>query len=231
MPGLASILAALEPAQPLRGARIACTLPLTPAAAVVAQALRRLGAALRWMPTAGGESSARYLLDWTGGPEAGGPGPNLLLEHGATASRLIHAGTRNEGRQAPGALRHSCSAIATGLSGTTEVAAHGARWLARRSRSGDLLYPAMDCCAIGPFEALSIEDRGLRTSAAVSLVVLSQVHLHRDGLRAAALATPPGSILRTVSQVHDALLRARIEGLRDKPASAAPDRGAGGGAA
>jgi hypothetical protein len=213
MPAFAAIVAPLEAAQALRGARIACTLPRTAAAACLVDALQDLGAAVRWAPAGRG----RGLLDWPGGA-----GPNLLIEHGAAASRLIHAGTRFEGRagSAPGVRPYA--AIATAILGTTEVDPRGTRWLARRSLRGDLLYPAIDGSAAGPFDTLSVADRGQRTSAALSLLLLAQVSLFCETPRPAGLATPPAALARAVAEAHDDLLRRRIEKLRDLPSGALP---------
>jgi hypothetical protein len=236
MPAFTAIAAALESGQPLHGARIACTLPLTLAAAVLVETLQGLGARVRWAPppfadadgrlladtqAAGLDiraprgSAARHLFDW---PD--GAGPNLLLEHGAAASRLIHAGTRREGENGIAYGARPYSAIATAIHGTTEVAGHGVRWLARRDGRGELLYPAMNCSAIGPFGALTVEGRGLRASEALSLALLSQVELFRDATPAAGLTGPPASIARAIAGAHDDLLRSRVEKLRDMPSDA-----------
>lgn len=213
MPAFTVIAAPLEDAQALRGARIACTLPSTPAAAVLVETLHRLGALVRWLPA--GRGRAADLLDWPGGA-----GPSLLIEHGAAASRLIHAGTRFEGHSGtPGARPYA--AIATAILGTTEVAPRGTQWLARRSRRGDLLYPAIDGSAAGPFRSLSVNDRGQRGSAALSLLLLTQVALFREGPRQPALVPPPAALARTVADAHDNLLRQRIEKLRDLPSGVA----------
>ena len=115
----ASIVTDLEPAQPLAGARIACTLPRTAASDILIAALERLGGEVH----RAGTSAANGLLVW---PNQAGP--TLLLEHGAALSRLIHAGTRAEGRNGVPAHRaQPYSAIATAILGSTEVTAAGAR--------------------------------------------------------------------------------------------------------
>jgi hypothetical protein len=205
MPGFAAIVAAHAAAQPLGGARIACTLPLSSASAALAEALQGLGAALRWMPDPVGEAGARHLFDWPGGA-----GPNLLLEHGAAASRLIHAGTRREDRRGAASPERSYSAIATGVLGASESAASGARWLARCSRRGLLLHPATDCSEIGRFDELSAEAPGLRTSAALSLLLLSQIDLFQGGARALELSMPSRASARLVAMAHDTVLREQI---------------------
>jgi hypothetical protein len=210
MPAFAAILAPLEAAQALRGARIACTLPRTAAATTLVDALQSLGAAVRWTPT--GRGRASDLLDWPSGA-----GPNLLIEHGAAASQLIHAGTRAEGRASGAGGGRPYAAIATAILGTTEVDARGARWLARRSLRGELLYPAIDGSAAGPFDALPIADGGQRGSAALSLLVLSQVALFRDPPGPPALTAPPAAAARAVAEAHDDVLRRRIEKLRGLP--------------
>jgi hypothetical protein len=228
MPAFTAIVAALMPEQPLRGARIVSTLPFTLEAAALAGALRNLGADLRWAAAMAANQTAPYpegdvsparirvrnLFEW---PDE--TGPNLLLEHGAAASRLIHAGTRREGRAERVTDGPPYSAIATGIQGMTETATRGARWLARRNLHNDLLYPAMDCSAIGSFRELSVDDRTLRASAGISLLLLSQIELFRNRSRAAELFEPPSAMTRTISTAHDDLLRVRIEKLRDAPNS------------
>ncbi len=209
MPAFAAIVAGLQPRQPLSGARIACTLPATAGANAVVEALETLGGTVRWAPFAGQRNRAAMLLDW---PD--GLGPNLLLEHGAGVSRLIHAGTRNQGRAGQAGVR-SYSAVATRIVGVTEVAASGAIWFGRQSRESELLYPATDCSAVGPFTALKIENRSLRTSSALALLVLSQVEAFADVASAPALREPSAAIARMVSNAHDDLLRSRIDKLGD----------------
>jgi hypothetical protein len=210
MPAFAAIVTALKESQPLRGARIACTLPDAPGATAVVGALRTLGASVQWAPRGGHPKQVARLLDW---PD--GAGPNLLLEHGASMSRLIHAGTRAQGRN-QNIDGRSYSAIATLIQGTTEASRLGAVWLARQSSSSELLYPAMDCSAIGPFADIGPEDRSLRGSSALSLLVLSQVELFGSMAQASpALRQPSAPMTRLVANAHGHLLRSRIAKLRD----------------
>src|ERR1700752_3067219 len=119
MPGLMATREEYGPKQPLKGARIAGSLPLTIQTGVLIETLAALGADIRWVScniystqdhaaaaiaAAGipvfavkGETLTEYwdytakLFDWHGGGT-----PNMILDDGGDATMLVHAGYRAE---------------------------------------------------------------------------------------------------------------------------------------
>jgi len=119
MPGLISIRKKYSVSKPLRGARITGSLHMTIETAVLIETLRELGADVRWascnifstqdhaaaaIAAAGipvfawkGETLEEY---WWCTAQAlsfpGGKGPNLIVDDGGDASRLVHTGYKAE---------------------------------------------------------------------------------------------------------------------------------------
>src|SRR3984893_11838854 len=119
MPGLMATRDEFGPEQPLRGARIAGSLHMTIQTAVLIETLTALGAHVRWAScniystqdhaaaaiavrdipvfAVKGESLAEYwdythrIFEW-----AGGSAPNMNLDDGGAATRLIPLGLRAE---------------------------------------------------------------------------------------------------------------------------------------
>lgn len=223
LPGFAAVLESLVAERPLLGARIACTLPPARACAVLVEGARALGADIHWVPSSGVRADHAALYDWSGAA-----GPNLLLEHGAAVSRLIHMGTRREGQSRTAPPTRAYSAMATAVLGAAELSPRGTAWFARQSGRGELLYPAVDCTQGAALADLATAERNLEISEALSVALLALVSLFRAPPGGAALSRPSAAILRRVAAAHDAVVRARIEKLRVLAPGSGGSAGGGG---
>ncbi len=124
MPGLMAIREEFAKAQPLKGARITCSLHMTIQTGVLIETLQALGAEVRWascnifstrdhaaaaIAATGtpvfaikGESLADYwdythrIFEFKGAKGTPGEGPNMILDDGGDATLLMHLGSRAE---------------------------------------------------------------------------------------------------------------------------------------
>src|SRR5246127_1482150 len=127
MPGLMALREEFGPTQPLRGARIAGSLPMTIQTAVLIETLTALGAEVRWAScniystqdhaaaaiaqrgipvfAVKGESLEAYweythrIFEWSDGGT-----PNMILDDGGDATLLVHLGAQAE--KNPALLNH-----------------------------------------------------------------------------------------------------------------------------
>src|SRR6266511_4506782 len=134
MPGLMAIREEYAAIQPLRGARIACSLHMTIQTAVLIETLQALGAEVRWascniystqdhaaaaIAARGtpvfaykGETLDDYwafshrIFEWPAGRD-GGIGPNMILDDGGDATLLVHLGAKAEAD--PSCITHAAN--------------------------------------------------------------------------------------------------------------------------
>src|SRR5215211_4624209 len=189
MPGLMAIRAEYGPKQPLKGARIAGSLHMTIQTAVLIETLKALGADVRWVScnifstqdhaaaaiaNAGtpvfaykGESLVEYwdftakLFDWHGGGV-----PNMILDDGGDATKLVHLGLRAEQGDVafldkPGAEEEEVlfalikrllkekpkgwfAEVARSIKGVSEETTTGVHRLYIMAKEGKLLFPAIN---------------------------------------------------------------------------------------
>src|SRR6476659_7146573 len=189
MPGLMATREEYGPKQPLKGARIAGSLHMTIQTGVLIETLAALGADIRWVScniystqdhaaaaiaAAGipvfavkGETLAEYwdytarLFDWHGGGT-----PNMILDDGGDATRLVHHGLRAEQGDVkfldkPASEEEEVffalikrllkekpkgyfAEIARNIKGVSEETTTGVHRLYQMEKDGKLLFPAIN---------------------------------------------------------------------------------------
>src|SRR5712672_4124586 len=188
MPGLMATREEYGPEQPLRGARVAGSLHMTIQTAVLIETLKALGADVRWascniystqdhaaaaVAAAGtpvfavkGESLVEYwdythrIFEW-----ADGGTPNMILDDGGDATRLVHLGLRAEKGDTAFLEKASneeeevlfaaikkrlkdkpgwYTEVAKNIKGVTEETTTGVHRLYIMEREGKLLFPAIN---------------------------------------------------------------------------------------
>ncbi len=201
MPGLMAIRKKYAPSQPLKGARVAGSLHMTIQTAVLVETLQALGADIRWascniystqdhaaaaLAAAGtpvfatkGETLEEYwdythrIFQWHDGDT-----PNLILDDGGDATRLIHLGCDAEDdikvldrpaeseeetilyasiRKTLAEDPHFYSRIAKNIVGVSEETTTGVKRLYQRVEKGTLRFPAInvnDCVTKSKFDNL-----------------------------------------------------------------------------
>jgi adenosylhomocysteinase len=201
MPGLMAVRKKYAATQPLKGARVAGSLHMTTQTAVLIETLQALGAEVRWAscnifstydPAAAaiavrgtpvfatkGETLVEYwdythrILQWHDGGT-----PNLILDDGGDATRLVHLGcdaekdptildktpdSEEEGVQNASIKKtlqdhpNFYSKIAKNIVGVSEETTTGVKRLKALAEKGTLLFPAInvnDCVTKSKFDNL-----------------------------------------------------------------------------